>query len=393
MKSLVLNIVILTALYLFPSSCQQSRGDLPCIDVSKNHPEKEILLTDIADITYLLLSSDNDEYLYRGGIRAITENVVVIVDHKDGTVLFFDRNGQPKSRFNHRGNGPKEYRNIHRLLYDEDTDEVFVTSYYSPIILVYNSFGEYKREFESPTGTRIGNEVVSFDDTSIFFYDVSIEGKRFDMDFKNLPKSDLVSSFYRISKSDGAVLDCVELMMNPIFLGISNDGNIVSGNVKRMVQSSEGVYLCNPENDTVFLYNKSQFITPVLHKTPLVSATTPMTYLNNCVDVGNYQFMQIFSVKREEGAFPFPAKYYMLDKSTGKVVKPILHLTDFVGNEFVIDVYKMLFTGKETLIYFELDNIELKQAYAEKKLNGKLKELVATLKEDDNNIYVMAQFK
>jgi len=42
----------------------------------------------------------------------------------------------------------------------------------------------------------------------------------------------------------------------------------------------------------------------------------------------------------------------------------------------------------------EFDLIELKQAYRDNKLNGKLKELVATLNEDeDNNVFVLIQFK
>ena len=39
--------------------------------------------------------------------------------------------------------------------------------------------------------------------------------------------------------------------------------------------------------------------------------------------------------------------------------------------------------------YFELDLIELKQAYKENRLSGKLKELVATLnEEEDNNVFM-----
>ena len=52
------------------SSEKQPKDDLPFIDSRKNYPEKEIILTDIADVTYLHLSTDNDEYLFQGGIKA-----------------------------------------------------------------------------------------------------------------------------------------------------------------------------------------------------------------------------------------------------------------------------------------------------------------------------------
>ena len=47
----------------------------------------------------------------------------------------------------------------------------------------------------------------------------------------------------------------------------------------------------------------------------------------------------------------------------------------------------------ENGFYFELDLLELKQAYTENRLSGKLKELVATLKDDDNNVFMMVKFK
>ncbi|MDR0699098.1 MAG: 6-bladed beta-propeller, partial [Tannerella sp.] len=44
--------------------------------------------------------------------------------------------------------------------------------------------------------------------------------------------------------------------------------------------------------------------------------------------------------------------------------------------------------------FFELDLIELKQAYSENKLSGKLKELTASLDESkDNNIFLLFEFK
>lgn len=45
-------------------------------------------------------------------------------------------------------------------------------------------------------------------------------------------------------------------------------------------------------------------------------------------------------------------------------------------------------------IHIKLDLIELKQAYKENKLRGKLKELVATLNEfEDNDVFMFIKFK
>ena len=70
---------------------------------------------------------------------------------------------------------------------------------------------------------------------------------------------------------------------------------------------------------------------------------------------------------------------------------PIM-LPDYKGKEFYID--PRLPNYYEKGYHFELDLIELKQAYRENKLSGKLKELVATLNEDkDNNVFMLVNFK
>ena len=126
-------------------------------------------------------------------------------------------------------------------------------------------------------------------------------------------------------------------------------------------------------------------------KTPLVSATDPMVYMNNCVDAGRYQFMEVYTVRWEEGAFPFPAKYYMRDKKTGEIFRQKIILPDYKGKEFL---FHSFYRDYENGPYLELDLIELKQAYNEDRLSGKLKELVATLnEEEDNNVFMFVHFK
>ena len=377
-------------------SCHQPKDNLPSLDLSKNYPEKEILLTDIADVTYLHINANDEEYLYSGSIRAVTENTIIIFDwgRSSGEIFFFTIDGIPMSHFNRMGNGPGEYRNIHRVIYDEKADDLFVVDYWNTIIQVFSSTGRYKREIDLPDGARMGNDFVSFDNESLFFYDTSREAERFDMNYKNLPANILFSPFYLISKTDGAVLDHIELPMAPLFLGIYLNGEPVPARSKiRMIKCADGVLLCNPESDTVFLYGKDRSLTPVLHKIPPADATNPMTYLNNMVDMGSYQFMEVYTV--QAGAiYPgiFPVKYYMRNKKTGEIFQQKLLLPEYSGKEFTISPAQTRLV-LENSIYFELDLLELKEAYTQNRLSGKLKELVAILKEDDNNVYVIAKFK
>ena len=366
---------------------------LPYIDTGKHYPEKEFFLTDIAEVSYLNLNSDNDDFLYNGSIRDITANTIVVVDYSLGDILFFSKDGTPKSFFNRRGNGPGEYLIARRIFYDEIADDVFVIDINKPYIRVYSLYGKHKRDIPLPQGVMVNNDIVSFDDHSFFFYDAALEFRRAKAENnKELSVSDFLLPFYRISKEDGKVLDYLELHAPPIFMGLFRNGSPVEGLITRLTMCTEGALICNPETDSIFLYRKDHSITPVLSKTPSVATSTLMTYINNCIDVGRYQFVEIYTVRFEEGAFPFPAKYYMRDKGTGEVFHPKLLLPDYKGYDLIISP-SLRNRNFENTYFFELDLLELKQAYAENRLSGKLKELVGTLKEGDNNVFVMASFK
>ena len=382
------NKVLIVVFVVTYSSCQQPKNDLPCIDVRKNYLEKDIFLTDIADISYLCLNSDNDDYLYGGGIAVITESTVVVTDNR--TVWFFNIDGTPKSRFNHLGNGPKEYRYIRNVFYDEAVDDVFVVDDSS--IQVYSYTGIHKREIMLPQGVKRG-AIVSFDHRSFFLYDASMEAKRSVTNEADLTDNDWAAPFYLISKANGDVLDHFTLPVTTHFLGIYWKGERISGvPTRRLVKSPEGAMLCNAGTDTIFLYNHDKSLIPVLSKTPSVQSLNPMEYFDNCLEIGQYQYIKVI-VARAGDVYPgrFPAKYYVRNKKTGEVFFQKFLLPDYQDKEFIIShttvgIY-------ENGCFIELDLSQLKQAYVQNKLSGKLKELVATLKEDDNNVYVIAEFK
>jgi hypothetical protein len=355
-------------------------------------------LTDIADVTYLYLNSDDEDYLYKGGIHSITENTVVVVDNVSSSILFFAKDGTTKSHFNHKGQGPGEYTEIHTVIYDEEEDEVYVTTYNPPYVVhVYSSVGEYKRTIKLPRETLI-EELIVFDDHSLFFCDGDIEFKRSMALLRkdDLPADDYVIPFYRISKTDGEVLDYVELRGTHLLLGGNYDGRWISVLPRNSMKCSEGVLFWNAQTDTVFLYRGDKSITPVIYQTPSVSSLNPMEYLTLCLDRGQYQLIQ-FTIARE-GIHPgfFPVKNYLRDKKTGEIIRPKFILPDYESKEFIIDPSASNTVGKfyNEGYYFELNLYELKEAFRENKLYGKLKELVAPLNEDtDNNVYMLINFK
>lgn len=402
-KEISLLFIFLIAISTGCSSGKQSKGGLPYIDSRKDYPEKELILTDIADVTYVVLNSDNEDYIYSGfGVRYITENTIVVYDASSGSILFFSKDGKPKSRFNRKGRGPGEYLEAHTILYDELSDELFVLNFlYSDVAInVYSSTGIYKRTISVP-GVSI-YRVVSFDDHSLLVYDLNYrlwkvndspdpprpERSRYPSQFYREVKYD--SPFFLISKTDGAIIDIIKLPEKD-FLLRDNVGESFSATVP-MVHSPTGVFLCNPDADTVFLYNKDKSLTPVFYKTPPGCDSYPKVILNNCADMGRYQFMELVTLKQDEDKTyqAHPVKYYYRDKDSGEIFRQKIVLPDYKGKEFLIRPNGLYF---EKGYRFNLDLLELKQAYREGRLSGKLKELVVTLRDDDNNVLVLINFK
>lgn len=391
-------IVFLFILSIFVISCswdKQTHEELPYIDVSKDYPEKEILLTNIADVTYLQLSTDSANFIYKGSISYVTSNTIVVTDRSSHSVLFFKKDGSPKSRFNRRGQGPEEYTDAAYVMYDEEADEVYISPDFSNYINVYSSSGEYKRKLSLPQ-PNIGGQMVFFDDQSILVYDNTMLWQRTvnrhsnnKMTFTEQAED---SSFYLISKADGALLEYINLPQNNIDLSYSDPAGTFFGQVNyaRVRKSPDGLFLYNPENDTVFLYNKDRILTPFMAKKPLLKDLNPLIVMDVCMDVGLFQFMSAYFYLK--GGESPEVKYYVRDKKTNEIFRQKFILSDYKGKDFYIN--PRIPNYYENDYHFELDAFELKEAYRENRLSGKLKELAATLDEDeDNNIFMIVRFK
>ena len=370
----------------------QVKDGIHVIDVRKNYPVKEIILTDIADVTYLYLNTTDDDFLYRGYINYVTDNTIVVFSERN--FLFFSRDGKPKSRFNRFGNGPEEYRNAPEFVFNENSDEIFVINALTNYIQVYSSTGEYKRKVTLPQGVQT-QKISFFDDQSLLVYD---EIKRLKSAYSAISRekidftNDKDSSLLLISKTDGMVLEYVALPNN-YKISLSNMDNSEKSTgmwilpTCRITKCSDGMLLCNPETDTVFLYGKDKSITPIVSKIPLLKDLDPMVYLDNCMDFGRYLFTSSRSLDKD-----VPDKYYMVDKKTSQVFHPKIILPDYKGKEFLIKSSNRYFNENE--YHFDLDLLELKEAFNENRLSGKLKELVSTLNElEDNNIHLLVNFK
>ena len=398
-KQSILNL-LLAITVIGCSSNKHDNTDLPFIDVRKNYPEKELLFTNFADISFIHLNADNADYLYKIAAHTVTKNTIVIYDGASCSFLFFSKDGTPKSRFNRLGQGPEEYfgADINRILYNEETDEVFYTNQNMSKIQVYSSTGQYKRSIPLPPEVT-PYSIVSFDHESfLVFKNKSIATIS---DGKNkfyIPK---YTVYYQISKTNGEILDSLQLPNDETvnLKAVDQKGSSLQlFLINRLVKGRNGFCLCNPETDTVYLYANNKSLTPIFRKIPSArDLDPPIVVITNIVDASRYQFFALKTIYYEEQSMrnpKYPDRHYFRDKETGEIFRQKIILPEYKGKEFQIDVGRRIGFGEDNGSTFHLDLIELKQAYEENRLSGKLKELVATLNElKDNDVLMIAYFK
>lgn len=372
----------MTLVYLvFASSCnsRSTPEGTMTIDVTKSYPEKVIDLKDIADVSYVIMN-DSDGFLYRGGPRYITDNTIVIVDYGTHDFLFFTREGTPKSRFNCIGGGPKECSYIGSLIYDENKDELFIVS--ANKVLVYSSEGKFLRKFSLLEGTYV-KTVRDFDDKYLIIYD-------------NLECYD--TDFLLISKEDGSVMDLIDLPRNKkvqVYLSVVNGNNVMvtTGHTNNIVSYKDGFLLTNYSSDTVYSYNRNKELEPFLVRTPEIQKMDPIVYLNSLVECSEYQFMQVVTVKNENGRLPQVC--LVRDKKNNKIYTQKIKVSEFKGKTITITptCLKRMKGAEVGLFKFNLD--ELETANSEHKLSGELKKITEYAQDinNSNNIYMFVHFK
>ena len=375
--------VTICILYLFLGGCTSNKGkenSLIYFNVSASYPEKEVNLEDIATIEYLQLEVD-EEFLFSIAPNIITENKIIFGHRLNGDILVFSRNGEPLSKFNRKGNGPGEYIIIHRLMYDEVLDEIFVVS--ANKIMVYSSYGEFYRSIPLLEQLSLG-EIVNYDSQTFLMYDY----------LKKYP-----APFSLISKEDGSVIETIDLPVNKninsnniyVIIQSENSISLVRGPAHRIVKYNDGYLLTDFSTDTLYFLSSEKKLSPILTRTPAIQSMEPVVYLNGFVEAGNHEFASTVTVKYVDSNLP--VTYLLRDKETGSVYRQKITFNDYKGKNVTISPEIIVNTHDSRLGFINLDLTELQDANHENKLSGRLKELVDKSDEDGNDIYMLLHFK
>lgn len=394
MKKLFFSLITLFLLAACGTREKEISGPV-LFDATRDYPEKQLLLDEVADITYVPLSSETDSALFRGTLVHVSERTVTIHDFLQGTFFLFDRSGRYLSSFNHKGQGPEDYNFLITAFEDEARGELFAIE--KNRIQVYDKQGDYRRTLRLPDGAWV-YEAADGGDGSILLVDNQERASILYAGMVDENAEAYEQPFVRISKEDGGLVSYITLPKNFLVdlsadLQSSGISLKVFGPNHRLVSHRDGFLLTNQETDTIFLYAHDQ-LKPMMIHTPPVSEQGEKSYLNGYVEAGDYLFFEKVLVKAVENRRPpVPSAYYLYDKRDGQFYEQAVSMRDFEGKRIDLTPQIIRPSRDARLGCLLLTVDELQTANADGKLSGELKRIVDEMPEDSNDLLMLMRFK
>ncbi len=379
-------ITVLLTVALLTAACGPRGGDIPVLDVTASHPAKDIVLQDIADVEYIPLET-REGFLIDHRIANNIDDRVVVTNNSQGDIMIFDRHtGRGITSFNRSGRGPGEYPDIGRTALDRERGEIFVTpntySRYMPYPLhVYDMQGKHLRTLELREGGAY-EFLHDYDEGHLFFYN---DDESQPWIWGLISKTDTLVTHLPVG-FDGRDNMQVSFSMDG-FTGFITKGNPVA-------KTREGYMISEPGIDTIYNWNRATGeLLPVMTRTPSFSSMEHPVGLFYWQQSRDYIFLETYErrydLEKREG---FSSVQLVYDKRSGEFFEGKILNTDFVDpREITFGTYDA--GNPPGQIVIGIQAFELVDLHAEGKLTGRLSEIAATLKEDDNPVMMIATFK
>jgi len=357
------------------------------VDVTANYPKKELILQDFMDVEYIALETTN-EFVCQGIVRAIGEKYIVVVNSIiDGDIIIFDRNGKGLRKINRMGRGGEEYLSYRGIILDEDNEELFINDTQANKITVYDLYGTFKRSFRYVEGIRY-SVVYNFDKESLICSDFYYEGEKIDN-----------PSFFIISKQDGSIIKTIQIPFEQkksmVWIQYSDSrGPLIPENIRSItimqyfpIIPYHGSWtLMDPSSDTIFKFLPDYNLVPFIARTPSVQSMNPEVFLVPKILTDRYYFMKII---KKEADSRRPDLVY--DRQERTIYEYIVFNNDF-STKATVDMFKSAIND-EIAFCQKLEADDLFEAYEKGQLKGKLKDIAAKLKEEDNPVIMLVKHK
>lgn len=353
-------------------------------DYEKKYPRKEIVLQDIADVTYSKFS-DKDVLFGRGtGIYlSVSNQFKITCSPKEGTVFVFDKNNKLINKFNCTRGGPKEYQSLSHLYVDFSANEIFIFDF--PVkyrVLVYSFDGKFKREFGIKRPLWIESALDYDMENMLVCFKLHKTGKIIDR---------VERQYYLMSKANGRLTPIKVNIKYPISNTILTNNSNGHGHMfgipsRTIVRNGMDVVISDYGSDTIYLKN-DKGLHPFIIKSPSVKDSDEPTLVYALARTDNYTFVRKVIRRREDNGMTD----FAVDNKTGEIVEIKIINRDFPSKNVSIETFdKNLPPNSACYLLSTSTFIERNE---ENLLSGKLKEFVSTLTDDDNDFLISIKYK
>lgn len=365
-----------------------SGAGIPVLDVEKtDYPEMQLRLDAIADVRYVPLETREGFWVENADMGALGGGWFVTANVQTGDVLLFDaETGGAVRKFNHKGGSGQEYGWIASLTLDAQRGEVFLQDSGKDRIQVYDLEGRYLRTLPLPHG--YWSQVVGMDDVLVGYNGQFRFGA---MDGTFSPEPD-VAPVTVISKTDGAVVREVRLPYERVLLDYTYENvdggmRMVSMGTRPLTAGDGSVIISEPSCDTIYRLTRELELVPLLARSVSVHRGGVPVFFNVGADAGDRLFLMRY--KQPEFDMHPGLHNLVLDRADGRMYH--------YGTVENPDGWNPWFTPTQRAssgeLYWTRSALMLTEMREDGTLGGALEKLVAGLKEDDNSVLMIVNFR
>ena len=384
--------IYLMALWLIGfSACtnqqKENNGPLPVADFEKEYPEKDLLVSEHADVEYVRLET-TDEVLLDGIASlylSVTDRFIVTNNMKEGRIFVFDRQGKHLHNFMRKGQSGEEFVFANRVRVDDKAKEIFVLDTRNKV-LVYTLDGKFKRVLDIPKGMK-ADDLWNYDDEWLLSYD------SYNLDRENQPCAE--QPFFLLSKKEGSVkridVNAKDRIGPRIYFEQNGQKGVMSVSFNYIYKNGDEFVLSELGNDTVFMLKQGK-VSPLLVRTPGSKAKEVRSMMAAPLKLGDYIGVAEAPKKLDLENTKFATKDVFLNLKTGEGC--VLGLKDdvnFVEPTGIRHSNERVEAPKNHILWMP-DTDRLFQWKEEGKLKGKLAEMLEDMSEDDNPILIIYKF-
>jgi len=383
------NIFLLAYCLICSYACTsqpQSTTGIPVVDFEKEYPQKDLLVSENADVEYVRLETTDEVLLdgLAGLYLSVTDRYIVTNNSKEGRIFVFNRQGKHLYNFMRKGNSGEEFMYAKKVRVDDKAEEIFVLDARNKV-LVYTLDGKFKRVLDLPKDMR-ADDLWNYDDEWLLSYD------NYNLDREGLTCAE--QPFFLISKKDGQVkrigVNAKDRIGPRIYFEKNGQRGVMAVSMNYIYKNGDEFVLSELGNDTVFML-KNDEISPLLVRTPGSKDKDVRSMMSAPLKLGDY--IEVVEapkeLKMESGKIETKSVY--LNLKTGECFD--LNLKDDVNFVEPSAVRSSEYVEAPKNHILSMPNTDRLFRWKEEgKLKGKLAKMVDEMKEDDNPILIIYKF-